>query len=75
MQGKKDERVLITDEVLQRQILLLIMLIIAVLEAWESLVQWVIVLEVSIGTVFPCARVDVGIVVAVRADNQGTSTT
>lgn len=74
MQGKKDERILITEEVMQCQILVLIMLIIGVLEARESLVQRVIVLEVSIGTVFPCARVDVGIVVAVRADNQSTST-
>lgn len=34
MQGKKDGRLQITDEVLQCQILVLIMLIIGVLEAW-----------------------------------------
>lgn len=75
MQIKKDERVLITDEVLQRQIFVLIAVVKAVLQARDSLVHSVIVLKVSIGAVLPCARVDVGIVVTVRADHQRTSTT
>lgn len=44
MQIKKDERVLITDEVLQRQIFVLIALVKAVLQARDSLVHSVIVL-------------------------------
>lgn len=44
MRFKKDERVLITDEVLQCQILVLLVLVKAVLQAWEHLVQRVIVL-------------------------------
>lgn len=56
-------------------LLVLTVLMNAVLYTWKSLVQKVIVIQVGIGAVFPGARVDVGVVVAIRADNQRTGTT
>lgn len=62
----------VADEALQCSILMLTCLAVA---APQRLVQRVVLPEVGIGAVVPCAGIDVGVVVTVGADDQRAGAT
>lgn len=65
----------VADEALQRSVLVLAVLAEAAPQARQGLVERVVLPEVGVGAVVPRARVDVGVVVAVGADDQRTGAT
>ena len=73
--GEKDGGVVVANEALQWRGVVLSMLTEAFLQARYGFVQRVVLPQVGVGTVLPCARVDVGVVVAVGADDKRTCAT
>lgn len=65
----------VADEALQRRVLVRPAFVETAIQARQRLVEGVVLAEVGVGAVVPRARVDVGVVVAVRADDQWTGAT
>lgn len=65
----------VADEALQRSVLVLTGFAEVAPQARQRPVEWIILPQVGVGAVVPRARVDVGIVVTVRANDQRTGST
>lgn len=75
MGGEEDGGVAAADEALERRVLVLRALAKALLQPGQALVQRVVLSQEGVRAVLPRARVDVGVVVAVGADDQRTRAT
>lgn len=65
----------VADEALQRSVLVLAAFSEVAPQARQRLVERVVLPQIGVGAVVPRARVDVGVVVAVGADDQRTGAT
>ena len=72
---KEDGRVLVADETLQGRVRVLAVLAEALLQARPRSVRRLVLAQIGVGAVLASARVDVGVVVAVGADDQLTGAT
>lgn len=66
---------MVANEGLQCCVVVLGMLAEALPQTRRGPVQRVVLLEIGVGAVLPCAGVDVGVIIAVRTDDQWTCAT